>query len=113
MENFQKNGKFKGSFVTGNRLLYKHKLKVMTEIRKTQLFRYFKGQSTGSEKKGIDTWLGESDLHKEQYRDASHEFEYLMMHGDMDTIRGRRPISAGNRAAARRRIPRRPRRRTR
>lgn len=54
----------------------------MDNISKEDLFRYFTGKSTGQEADRIDSWLAESDDHVRQYREASIEFELLVMNSE-------------------------------
>lgn len=51
----------------------------MTEITKTDLFRYFREEATGEESKRINAWLGESSDNVRLYKEASVEFEILTL----------------------------------
>lgn len=67
------------------------------KISKPQLFRYFRGEAPDELARQIDEWLGESKENEELYREASVEYEWLMLNADIDSIRCAEPAEVTRR----------------
>lgn len=53
----------------------------MRRITKSDLFNYFRGTASESEIDAIDAWLGEDEANARIYKEASLEYEMLVMNG--------------------------------
>lgn len=63
------------------------------EITKEYMFRCFRNELDAREKAVLDAWVGESEDNARLYREALVEFEYLVVNGDLDAIKGKAPAS--------------------
>lgn len=62
------------------------------EITREYIFRCFRNELTAREKAALDAWVGESEANARMYREALTEFEYLLVNGNIDTIRDKAPV---------------------
>lgn len=67
------------------------------KIGKSQLFRYFEGKASDELISQIDAWLGESEENKKIYKEASDEYEWLVLNADLDSIKCLEPIEVTHR----------------
>ena len=67
------------------------------KISKPQLFRYFRGEAPDELARQIDEWLGESKENEELYREASVEYEWLMLNANIDSIKCAEPAEVTRR----------------
>lgn len=62
------------------------------KISKAQLFKYFEGKASDELVSKIDAWLGENEENREIYKEASDEYEWLVLNADFDSIKCLEPI---------------------
>lgn len=68
-------------------------------ISKSQLFQYFKGECPDELSIRINEWLGESEENRRMFREASDEYEWLVLNADLDSLKGIEPVEVTRRKA--------------
>lgn len=58
------------------------------EMTKELLYKYFRREATPEQEREIDRWLGESPDNLKVYKEASDEYELLVMTAGLDSIKG-------------------------
>lgn len=67
------------------------------EITKEYIFKCFRNELSEKEKADLDKWVWESEANAEMYKEALIEYEYLLINGDIDALKGMKPVSHSGR----------------
>ena len=61
------------------------------EITKEYIFKCFRNELSEKEKADLDAWIAEDEANAGMYKEALVEYEYLLINGDIDSLREMAP----------------------